>query len=242
MKRYSCVLLFLLLSAYHMQAQESKPDSLIRKIFATLQAKDEKAFLALCPNSTQLVCIMKKLADGVIEDIKSGLPKDLSRSSMASLDKSLESVRSSLKKTYSPKAIQKLRNSFGEKFRSIIRDGEKWGVDWNATIFTKYILDSTKDDFLYGQNLFKSSSYQSMSGKFCFKDKDSTSQVLFSNLLYSEEEKKWYAGMLEATAPPGMEIRSVVMKSVQVDLPPPPPPKLKKRKITSTKKKRPPKS
>lgn len=219
------------------------PDELIHKIFSALQAKDEDAFLSLCPDSVQLVHVMKRLAEGVIADIKSGLPKNFSRSSMAILDKSLESVRASLRKTYSPKEIQKLRNGFKESFHHIIEDGEKGGVDWPAATFTAYSFDSAKGaNFLYNQNLFDSSSFRSMSGKIYFKDKDSTCQIWFREMLFSSAEKNWFAGELEILALPGMEVRDVVMQNIQDEPPPPPPPpppyKRKKSKSSSAKKKR----
>lgn len=243
MKRGLCIFFFLF--AYTMQAQVINPDELIHKIFATLQAKDEKAFLALCPDSMQLVQIMKRLADGVIADIKADVSQDLSRSSMASFDKSLNSVRSSLQRIYSPKEIQRIKQSFTDDFRSIIKDGEMRGIDWATTTFINYTLDSTENGrSLYGQSLPKHSDLQSMRGKIYFKDRDSTCQLWFSDLLFISEENRWYAGTLIWLILSGdhvVEVRGVVIQNIQDAPPTPPPPSLKKKtknKVSSAKKKR----
>lgn len=247
MKRILLLSLSLLFFASTMQAQVTSSDELIHQIFASLKAKDENAFLVLCPDSAQLVQIMKRLAEGVIADIKADLPKDLSASSLASFDKSLKPVRSSLKKLYSPKGLQRIKLSFREKFRSIINDGEKRGVDWTAATFTNYTFDSSKYGYsLYGQSLPQHSDFRPNRGKIYFKDKDSTCQIWFSDLLYIPGENKWYAGTLEALLLGGddvVEVVDVVVQSILEELPPPPPPpKPKKGKTSAGKKKRPPKS
>lgn len=227
-----------------MQAQVVNPDELIRKVFASLQAKDEKAYLSLCPDSARLVQIMKRLAEGIIADIKADLPKDFSRSSMASLDKSLEPLRSSLQKTFSPTAIRRIRQNFRDEFRSIIKDGEKRGVAWEATAFANYTFDSIKNgSFLYNQSLSNHIGYQSMHGKIYFKDRDSTCQIWFRDMLFVPEDNKWYAGTLDMLVLEGDEVREVAaVHSIVVDEPPPPPPPTKKKrksKTSSAKKKRP---
>ena len=245
MKRGSFFLL-LFFYACTVQAQANNPDEIVRKVFASLQAKDENAFLALCPDSAQLVQIMKRLAQGVIADIKSGLPKDFSRRSMASFDKSLDPIRESLKKTYAPKEIQKRRNSFRENFCRILEDGEKRGVDWATATFTNFTFDSIKNgSFLYGQSLPKHSSFQSMRGKIYFKDRDSTCQVWVEDLTFIPTENRWYVGTLEMLVLAGdkadeIEITDVVVQSIQDEAPPPPPPlhKRKKSKTSSAKKSR----
>lgn len=245
MKRHSFIFISLLLFFYTMQAQVISPDTTIRKIFASLQAKDEKAFLSLCPDSAQLVRIMKSLAEDVIVEIEGDRSDIYSSDAATSLDRSLGKVRSILQKNYSPKEIKKLQNEFRNSFRSIIKDGEKRGVDWAGATLLNCTFDSAKNgNFLYHQTLYDRSGLRSMRGKIYFKDRDSTCQIWFSDLLFIPEENRWYAGTLIWLILPGddvVEVTDVVVHSVEVEPPPPPPPPKpkKKTKISSIKKKPP---
>lgn len=241
-----------------MQAQEPKPDSLIRKIFATLQAKDENAFLSLCPDSAQLVRIMKKIEQNTINEFEAEekawrkRSKNYSRGSVASSNKTDSTLRSILQKRYSPEGIQRIKKMFVEEFRFMIEKGEKRGIDWQAATLTNFTFDSIKPGQQNNHSFFERSGYPSVHGIIHFKEGDSAYQMSFSDVLYLPEEKGWYGAFLEKLVREGEplesdhegeEVREVVVQNIVVDLPPPPPPPLKskKKRNTSAKKKRPPK-
>ena len=72
------VALFLFAGLSSLQAQVSSADSMVHKVFAALQAKDQKAFVALYPNAQQFSRFMRHMMEQTLksEEVKKLMEAD----------------------------------------------------------------------------------------------------------------------------------------------------------------------
>jgi hypothetical protein len=103
-------------------SQEKNSAVMVKKIFSSLQRKDEKAFVRLFPDAATMRAFIQKIyaSDSLVngnEDVLHDLTARITDSSM--------------------------REKFINSFRDIISTGEKKGVDWSEAKFVSYLADST---------------------------------------------------------------------------------------------------
>lgn len=234
----------------NVQAQTTSPDATVRKIFASLQTKDENAFLSLCPDSVQLVRILKSIE----VNIKAKLEKEQrivreqnkNYHRFSPPDTTYKLVLSLLQKNYSPEEIQKAKERYADNFCYVIAKGEKRKINWQNTTLINFTYDSTKHDPQNGLSFFEQSRYPVVRGIIHFKEGDSAYQMSFGEMIFLPEEAGWYGAnfmYLTREGEPlksdweGLEAVTMDMASLVKDELPPPPPAKRKNKAKPIKKK-----
>jgi hypothetical protein len=188
----SLVLLAVLFLAVHSsRAQTKTPDSLVQKIFATLQAKDQNAFVALYPNAQQF--------SGFIRDImQKAFNSDQMKQMMAADEKSknmnIDSlINAQVTAATGPEAFGKMQTQFGKSFQRIIEKGEQKGVKWNEAKLTNYTVDtsalSDKD-----AEAFNITGIKEAKGVIDFSVGDSAYQLAYEKIMYIENQGGWFGG------------------------------------------------
>lgn len=172
-------------------AQVSSPDTMIHKLFATLKAKDEKAFVALYPTGAQFGRMMRGMMEGLLnsEQMKQMMAMD-----PKSKDLNIDSlINTEVDKMSKPEVFADMQKSFGKKFQDIIEQGEKKGVKWNTAKLVTYTTDTTAA-VSQEMEMFKASGIKNMKGVIDFTAGDSAYQMSFDKLIFIPAEGGWFGG------------------------------------------------
>lgn len=221
------------------QTKTNTPDEMVHKFFACLKDKDEKAFMALCPDVKQLERIMKKSAENTRTKFEAERKvwrertKNYPQGSSASSDKTDSLVDAALRKSYSREDLKAVQEIFRSCFRFMIQKGEKKGVHWSDVTLINYTFDTAKTNNQQTMRFFlDQSGYKSMKGIIRFKAGNDTFKMSFGDVLFLPEEKGWYGAQLAQLVHEsesleddheGEEKVEITLTNV-VDVPPPPPP------------------
>jgi hypothetical protein len=229
MKKRKGVLLlcFVFLSVFSVQAQVSNPDSIVRKLFATLPTNDESGFVALYPSPQQLMELVKSImmSDEVRKQI-----------AMSSGDKNINMdslVQAQLSAMAKPEVAAEMTKSFGRNFQRAVENGKAKNIDWKKARFLSYKLDTAaagNDEAMLGKL-----GYKTLNGVIDFSVDTAMYQMQFSKIIFIPKANGWYGGEFgqivrkgEKFAAPGMETEDVtITDTVQAPEPPPPPAKSK---------------
>lgn len=225
---------------------------MVHEIFAYLKSRDEKAFMALCPDSAQLVRILKKFEENARAKREAERKAWQEQStnhpqgSFASFAETDSMVDASLRKNYSPEGIKMMQERYRTGFRFMLEKGEKRGINWRTAAFINRTPDTTRS----AQTTYfflEQSGYKSANGIVHFKAGQDTFKMSFGEVLFLPEENAWYGGMLYKLVREeerleddhqGEEKVEITLTSVDhEEIPPPPPPPKTKGKPSSTRKK-----
>lgn len=179
----------LCLSLQAVQAQVRSADTLVHKIFATLQAKDEKAFVALYPNSEQFGRFIR----GIMEQtMKSEQIRNLMAMDEKTKGMNLDSlVDAQIAEEIKPEKFAQTQAQFGKTFQQIIEKGEKKGVNWSQAKLTGFTIDSTAFGDKEGMP-FQITGLKEAKGVIDFSVGDKPYQLAFGKMMFIEKEGGWF--------------------------------------------------
>lgn len=188
----SLFLIFTALAATQVTlAQVSQPDAMVQKIFATLQSKDEKAFVNLYPNAAQFTKLMRSMMEQMLStpEVKQAMAADPTSKNM-NVD-SLINVEVS--KISDPESFAQMQKKFSSSFQQIIEKGEKNGVNWSNAQLTNFTIDTAAA--LDGEMAaLKSTGIKAMSGVIDFRSNNTDYHMSFDKVMYLPEEGGWFGG------------------------------------------------
>lgn len=172
-------------------AQVSNPDTMIHKIFATLKAKDEKAFVALYPNATQFGKMIRIMMEKMLnsDEMKQMMAAD-EKAKNLNFD-SLINVE--VAKLNNPEVFAEMKKSFASSFQKIIEKGVKKGVNWAEANLVNYTLDSVSLDE-EDMAMFKGSGIKNMKGVMDFTAGSTPYQMSFNKIVFLPTEGGWFGG------------------------------------------------
>ncbi|HVF97854.1 MAG TPA: hypothetical protein VM871_11050, partial [Flavisolibacter sp.] len=193
MKYIRCLTLFLASSFTISQtnAQVAQPDEMVKKIFSTLQTKDEKAFVALYPNAAQFSKMMRTMMVQVLNspEVKQAMAMDPTAKNM-NIDSMINTQVDQMSK---PEAFAEMQKKFSRNFQDAIEKGEKKGVNWNEAKLTSFTTDTTAQ--LDGEmEALKSTGIKAMTGMIDFRSGTTDYQMKFEKVMYIPAEGGWFGG------------------------------------------------
>ena len=102
-------------------SQEKDKEVMIKKIFRTLQQKDESGFIKLFPDAAIMKeFVLKEIGEDTLNEEYKTMLADITNSS--------------------------LQKEFGEMFKEIIEKGEGKGVEWAKTNFVSFTADTSVEE------------------------------------------------------------------------------------------------
>lgn len=194
------LLIAVLTAATGVRAQVQNADTMINRLFATLKAKDEKAYVALYPNSQQLGRFMKKIMQTqrnvmtALQQTDSSQGKGQSPVNMDSLLRSVDSMMTAqLAEMTKPENYAAMEKKFAKSFAPVLQQGEAKGVNWAAATLTGYRLDSTVQTDSAAVKML-GADFKSLKGVLDFTSGGKAYQLSVDNVVYLPEEGGWFGG------------------------------------------------
>lgn len=241
-KRTGFVLIFFL-AVHSVQAQVSTPDSLVQKIFATLKAGDQKAFVALYPNSQQFGRFIRTVME---QAMKSDVVKQAMAADEKSKNMNIDSlIDAQVAAVSNAETFGKMQDEFGKSFQKIVEKGEQKGVKWSEAKLTGYTIDSSSMEGMEGVP-FQLSGIKEGKGVINFTVGDSAYQMAYNKMMYIQSEGGWFGAeftqlarkgeSLEPDAPVFSPEDSAAMNMVDTTAAPSEPVKKKTKTKTPTSK------
>jgi len=180
-------LCFVFVSTSSLQAQVSNPDSIVRKLFATLPANDESGFVALYPSPQQLMELVKNIM--MSEEVRNQI-------AMGSGDKNINMdslIQAQLSAMEKPEVAAEMTKSFGKNFQRAVEKGKAKNIDWKKARLLSYTADtasgSDKDEAML-QKL----GYKTLNGVIDFSVDTAVYQMQFSKIIFIPKANGWYGG------------------------------------------------
>lgn len=207
------VLVVALFTISSLQAQVRSADSMVHKIFATLKAKDQKAFVALYPNAQQFGRFMRNIMEQAMksEEIKKMMEMD-EKSKGMNLDSLIEAQIATVS---SPEAFGQMEKAFGAMFQKIIEKGEKKGVRWSEAKLTNFTFDSSA---IAGDGApFTPTGLKEAKGVIDFTVGDEPYQLAYSKMMYLESEGGWFGAEFPQLARKGESLAPDAETAVESD-------------------------
>lgn len=185
------LLLMAVVAATSLRAQVSQPDAMVQKIFATLQNKDEKAFVALYPNAAQFTKLMRSMMEQMLNtpEVKQAMAADPTAKNL-----NVDSlINAEVSKISDPESFAQMQKKFSSSFQQIIEKGEKKGVNWSNAQLTNFTIDTTAA--LDGElAALKPTGIKAMSGVIEFRSNNTDYHMSFDKVMYLPEEGGWFGG------------------------------------------------
>lgn len=180
------ILLFFALPA--LQAQVSNQDTMVHRIFASLKAKDQQAFVALYPNAQQFGRFIRNIME---QTMKSDQIKALMEADEKTKGMNLDSLIEAQVATISaPEAMVKMQDEFAKVFKSIIDKGEKRGVKWSEATLTGYTIDTVAVEAEGAP--FQPKGIKEAKGVIEFTVGNVPYQLAFNKMMFIESEGSWF--------------------------------------------------
>ena len=172
-------------------AQVSNPDSMVRRIFSTLQSKDQKAYVALYPSGPQFGKMMRTMMEQMMnsDQMKQMMAMDESAKNM-NID---SMINAEVEKMSKPEAFAEMEKSFGQNFQKIIQKGESKGVNWSDAKLVSYTIDTT-GDIGGDMAMLQATGIKNMIGVIDFRSNNTDYQMSFDKVLYLPAERGWFGG------------------------------------------------
>jgi hypothetical protein len=169
-------------------AQVSSPEAMVRKVFATLQAKDQQAFVALYPNAEQFGRFIRQIMQKTFqsEEMKAMMAQD-EKAKNLNID---SLIGAQVAAATSSAAIAEMQKQFGQIFQRIIEKGEKKGVNWSNATLTGFTIDSS--DAGNGNDPSQPVNVKSVKGVIDFTSGGQAYQLAFDKMLYMPAENSWF--------------------------------------------------
>lgn len=172
-------------------AQVSNPDTMIRKIFSTLQAKDQKAFVALYPNGAQFGKMMRTMMEQMLN---SDQMKQMMAMDEKSKNMNIDSlINAEVTKMSTPEAFAEMEKSFGQSFQNIIKKGESKGVNWSDAKLVTFTKDTTAN-ITGDMAMLQATGIKNMKGVIDFRSNNTDYQMSFDKVIYLPAEGGWFGG------------------------------------------------
>jgi hypothetical protein len=225
-------------AAQSLSAQVSNADTMIRRIFATLKANDQKAFVALYPNRQQFGRFMRNLMEQTFnsEEMKKVMAQD-EKAKNLNIDSLIGAQVATLT---SEAAFSQMENAFGAMFQSIIKKGEAKGVKWSDATLVSYTIDSSAD--VADGAPFQPAGMKALKGVIDFTSGGSPYQLAYEKVMYLPTEGGYFGADFpqlarkgESLAPDKEETVTDSVTMTQTETVPPPPPAPKKKPTTKGK-------
>jgi hypothetical protein len=179
-------LLFLALPAVH--AQINSADTMVHRIFASLKAKDQQAFVQLYPNAQQFGRFIRNIME---QTMKSDEMKKLMEADEKTKSINLDSlIETQVATVSSPEAMGKMQEEFEQTFQQIIEKGEKKGIKWNDAKLTGYTLDTVAVEA--AEAPFQPKGIKEGKGVIDFTVGEVPYQLAFNKMMYIESEGGWF--------------------------------------------------
>jgi hypothetical protein len=173
------------------KAQVSNPDTMIRKIFSTLQTKDQKAYVALYPTSAQFGKMMRTMMEQMLN---SDQMKQMMAMDEKSKNMNIDSlINAEVDKITKPEAYAEMEKGFAESFQKIIEKGESKGVKWSDAKLVTYTKD-TAADITGDMAMLQATGIKNMKGVIDFRSNNTDYQMSFDKMIYLPAEGGWFGG------------------------------------------------
>lgn len=224
-------------------AQAPTPDSLVHRIFASLKAKDQQAFVALYPNGPQFSRFMRTIME---QAFKSEQMREMMGLGDSARSLNIDSLIDKQVAIFStPEMAANMQAEFGKTFQKIIEKGENKGVNWSEAKLTSFSLDTTSMEGV--ENIpFKLDGIKEANGVIDFMVGDSAYQLVFNKMMYIQNEGGWFGAEFPQLARKGESllpdaedaemVTDTVVSTFKEEAPPPPAPvKPKAKSKTGTK-------
>jgi hypothetical protein len=214
-KMFPLTVLLLSLS-WHSRGQTASVDTLVQTLFFSLKNKDEKAYMKIFPSYQETRNMFRKSVEKM-KDNATAAPAGINMDSV--LDAEFSKFTEETYKTEIQEALKK-------SFQSVLKQGEEKGLNWNRIELASYRLDTIKETDM---NL------SSVKGILNIKDSAREYEVFFTDVLFFEDEQKWYGASLNKIVRKGEQMEnedtsdsSVPDEKTETKQPPAPPAKSKK--------------
>jgi hypothetical protein len=181
------LLLAICFATQPMRAQVSNADTMIHKLFATLKAKDQNAFISLYPDANQFGRFIRNIMEQTMksDEIKKMMEMD-PKTKGINLDSLVDVETANATK---PEAMAALSKEFSRQFQQIIAKGEKKGVKWNEAVLTSYTIDSSAAQEGVP---FVPKGFKEAKGVIDFKVGNEAYQLAYGKVMFLESEGGWF--------------------------------------------------
>lgn len=197
---------FLLIGLHNAQAQQTTPDALVQRLFATLQAKDENAYVKLYPNGQQMGRMVRGLMEQMFqsEEMKAAMAAD-----PAAKNLNLDSlVNAQVSQMSTPEAETKMREKFADNHKKVIDQGQKRGINWSEARLTSVALDSTSGKGDQEAQMMEKAGLKAMNAVIDFNAGGTDYQVNVEKMIYIPAEGGWFGGDLKQVVRKGEKFNS----------------------------------
>jgi hypothetical protein len=170
------------------QSQQRSADSLVHKLFGTLQAKNKEAFVALYPNGEQFGRFMRNIMQQALgsEEVRKAMESD-EKSKNMDLDSLIDAQTAMFS---SPEMFMQMQRSFGDVFQKVIDKGEQKGVRWSEAKMTGFTIDSSVA--VEEGAPFQPQGLKAAKGVIQFNVGEEAYQLAFDKMFYVESEAGWF--------------------------------------------------
>lgn len=170
------------------RAQVANPDSMVRKLFATLPANDQNGFVALYPSPQQLVELVKSIMQS--DEVQ----KQLALSGAAqkiNIDSIIQAQMTALTK---PEVMAEMTKGFAKNFQRTMEGGEAKKIDWTKAQFISYRTDTAASGTDNDEAMLQKLGYKTMKGVIDFSVDTALYQMQFKKVLFIPKAASWYGG------------------------------------------------
>lgn len=181
------VLAVILFAATSLQAQVPTADAMIQKVFASLKAKDQEAFVALYPNQQQFSRFMRNIME---QTLKSDEMKKLLEADEKSKGLNIDSlINMQVAMVTTPESMAKMQQEFAKTFQQVIAKGEQKGVKWNEAKLDSFTMDTTA---IESGAPFTPAGIKEAKGVIHFSVGTDAYQLAFAKMMFIESEGGWF--------------------------------------------------
>lgn len=189
MKHRSLCFLLAALSLFgSANAQIANPDTMVHRLFATLQSQDENAYVALYPNTEVMRKLMVKVVKGIALQMKQGqVDSSLKAENIDSV------LMMAIEQKMTPAEVAKMHKGFARSFQQLSATGKQKGIRWSDARLTTYTYDTTAQNDEAAQQLF-GGGLTAMKGIMYFTAGGKEYQMRFDKAMFLPSEGSWYGG------------------------------------------------
>lgn len=170
------------------RAQVAHPDSMVRKLFATLPANDQNGFVALYPSPQQLVELVKSILQS--EEVQ----KQLAQSGEAkniNMDSLIQAQMTAMTK---PEVVSEMTKSFAKNFQRTMEQGKAKRIDWKKAQFIAYSTDTATSGTNNDEAMLQKLGYKTMKGVIDFSVDTALYQMQFEKIIFIPKAAGWFGG------------------------------------------------
>lgn len=174
MKKGASAIVFFCLFTANAVAQTANADTMIYKVFRSLKAKDEAAFLSLFPNYTQLKEVMRQ---AVASEAAGNTVRE----------KEMDSALNAYLANFTEELYRKdLVKHFSDDFQRVMKQGTEKGLDWKSAVLDKYTYDKKSED-----------GFPMLSGMLYLKEGNQEYTLTFEEIIWVQKEGGYFGVSLK---------------------------------------------